>query len=91
MKTLIIAALIAGIATPAFAQSFDPDNGTGNLVWRHAPAPQNDKVLPGRGQIGDNAFAAAPRMGSGNEQLKSGEVDRTGGGSIGYNENLKQY
>jgi hypothetical protein len=91
MKTLIIAAaLIAGIAAPAFAQSFDPDNGTGNIEWRHVPAPQNGNGLV-RGQTGDNAFAAAPRMGSGNERLKSGEVDRTGGGSIGYNENLKQY
>jgi hypothetical protein len=90
MKTLIIAALVAGIATPAFAQSFDPDNGTGNIVWRHAPAPQNVQVLPG-GQTGDSAFASAPHMGAGTESLKSGEVDHTGGGSIGYNENLKQY
>jgi hypothetical protein len=89
MKTLIIAALIAGIATPALAQSFDPDNGTGNIEWRHVPAPQNGNGLV-RGQTGDSAFAAAPRMG-GNGSLKSDEVDRTGGGSIGYNETLKQY
>jgi hypothetical protein len=91
MKTLIIAAaLIAGIATPAFAQSFDPDNGTGNIVWRHTPAPQNGNGLV-RGQTGDNAFAAAPRMGAGHDSLKTDDVSRTGGGSIGYNENLKQY
>jgi hypothetical protein len=92
MKTLIIAAvLIAGIATPAFAQSFDPDNGTGNIEWRHVPAPQNGNGLPA-GQTGDNAYASAPKMGfTGHESIKTDEVGRTGGGSLGYNENLKQY
>jgi hypothetical protein len=91
MKTLIIAALIAGIATPAFAQSFDPDNGSGNLVWRHVPAQQNGQALPGD-QAGQNAYASAPRMGiTGNESIKTDDVGHTGGGSIGYNENLKQY
>ena len=33
MKKLLTAlAALTVIATPAFAQSFDPDNGTGNIV-----------------------------------------------------------
>jgi hypothetical protein len=91
MKTLIIAALVAGIATPAFAQSFDPDNGSGNIVWRHAPVTQNGNGLAA-GQTGDNAYASAPRMGfTGHESIKTDDLGRTGGGSPGYNENLKQY
>jgi len=31
-KILILAAFTSVIALPAFAQSFDPDNGTGNVV-----------------------------------------------------------
>ena len=31
-KLLSLAALVSVIALPAFAQSFDPDVGTGNLV-----------------------------------------------------------
>ena len=31
-KFLIVAGLLTVIATPAFAQSFDPDEGTGNAL-----------------------------------------------------------
>jgi opacity protein-like surface antigen len=89
MKKFIIAAvLVTGIATPAFAQSFDPDNGTGNIVWRHAPVTQNGAV----GQNGDSSYASAPKMGfEGNGSIKTDDLGRTGGGSPGYNETLKQY
>jgi hypothetical protein len=88
MKMFIIAALVAGIATPAFAQSFDPDNGSGNIVWRHAPVNQNGAA----GQNGDSSYASAPKMGfTGNGSIKTDDLGRTGGGSTGYNELLKQY
>jgi hypothetical protein len=88
MKTLIIAALVAGIATPVFAQSFDPENGTGNVLWRHAPIAQDAGKAPG-GLNGENAYASAPGMRfEGKGPVTPNDVARTGGGSIGYNEKL---
>ena len=45
-KLLTTLAVLTAIATPAFAQSFDPDNGTGNVLSFGAKptALQNDKV-----------------------------------------------
>src|SRR5262249_22507012 len=56
MKMLIAAAALATlVASPAFAQSYDPDVGTGNIVqWNSAPAFTQ--------QSGRDAFArVAPR------------------------------
>ena len=41
-KFLTTLAVLTVVATPAFAQSFDPDNGTGNVLpFSYAPtAPQ---------------------------------------------------
>jgi len=36
--------LLTVIATPAFAQSFDPDNGTGNVLAFSQNAPENEKT-----------------------------------------------
>ena len=44
-KFLTTLAALTVIATPAFAQSFDPDNGTGN-------------VLPGGGSLGYNEMVS---------------------------------
>jgi hypothetical protein len=42
MKTFIAAiALVAALASPAFAQSYDPDLGTGNIAQFQAPASQS--------------------------------------------------
>lgn len=42
MKKLIVAvALAAAFASPAFAQSYDPDLGSGNIVQFAAPASQS--------------------------------------------------
>jgi hypothetical protein len=88
MKTLIIAALVAGLATPAFAQSFDPDNGSGNIVWRNTPVTQDGGKSASRVN-GENAYAAEPGMRfTGYGSINSNEVSRTGGGSPGYNEKL---
>ena len=48
-KTLITAAVLTVIAMPAFAQSFDPDVGTGNIL----PFVNNN-------QGGAGAYAQAP-------------------------------
>jgi hypothetical protein len=51
-KSLIAAALLTVIAAPAFAQSFDPDVGSGNIAHQASPA-----VTSFRAQ---DAFAQAP-------------------------------
>lgn len=97
-KLALVAVGAVGIAVPAFAQSFDPDVGTTKImpfsvgpaagiaqqktvavrhVRRHAP--------PAR-QSGLNAFAMAP-VSAGASDFSPAAV---GGGSIGYNENLRR-
>lgn len=93
LKIATVAALMmAGIVAPAFAQSADhtgsqmPNyyDATGKQTWgswgpqvtaisRHSATRRN----------GLNAFAAVPARASGSYGLG------TGGGSIGYNENLR--
>jgi hypothetical protein len=63
-KLALIAIAAAGIAAPAFAQSY------------HPAAHQN----------GRNAFAMVPGSASGSALSPAA----TGGGSIGYNENLRR-
>jgi hypothetical protein len=107
MSKLSALVLIATIATaasalPAFAQSFDPDAGTGNIApFNAAPsAPQTERVAvrqaghvtaAARQASGLHAFAmvtAAPgdRVGG-----VSYDPALTGGGSLGYNQNLANY
>jgi hypothetical protein len=96
LKIAAVAALvIAGIASPAFAQSADHTgsqlasyyDNTGKQMWgtwgpsatavgsRHAATQRS----------GLNAFAAVPGGLSGSLRPQD-----TGGGSIGYNNNLRQ-
>jgi hypothetical protein len=59
-KATLVLIAVAGIASPALAQSWDPDNGTGNIVtvFNGAPA-QHHRAM---GHIsGRNAFALVPR------------------------------
>ena len=90
-KLAVIAALAAtAVASPALAQSFDPELGTGNsLPFSFAPttsqkatmaAPRTHSKVAVQ-QSGANAFAMVPR----------GAFDPalTGGGSVGYNESLR--
>jgi ABC-type sugar transport system substrate-binding protein len=95
---LIIAIAAAGIASPALAQSFDPEAGSGNVAgFGYAPTPaQNDEyAVPQTShaktaarQHGLHAFASVPGTSS-----NSGSNDPafTGGGSAGYNQMLQQY
>src|SRR6476661_2668895 len=61
-KFLTTLAVLTAFATPAFAQSFDPDNGTRNvLAFGRAPAPaapQNGKTAVR--QNGVHSFAMVP-------------------------------
>jgi hypothetical protein len=97
-KIALVAAVTgAGLASPALAQSFDPDAGTGNVISfgyglripqnapmaaRHA-APTN--VARQRSALG--AFAMVPAISSDGNLL---DPALTGGGSPGYNENLRR-
>src|SRR5215475_10051082 len=86
---LIIAAVAATLAStaPAFAQSFDPDIGTGNVLGFNSQAPVARAEAPARHQRGGmDAFAMEPRG-----FRNSDSPAATGGGSIGYNENLYNY
>jgi hypothetical protein len=86
-KFLTIVGFLTVIATPAFAQSFSHDFGTGNVI----DVPALEQQQAGRTDA-MSAFAQAPA-----EQARSKAVvdsdspTSTGGGSIGYNEELKQY
>jgi len=97
-RLAIMAAVAAVIATPAFAQSFDPEVGTGNLLpLGYAPSvAQTGKIADQQGshgrmtarQSGLHAFAMVPGTSSG---FDANAPAVTGGGSIGYNQMLLQY
>jgi len=63
MKRLLTAlAALTVIATPAFAQSFDPDNGTGNIVMSFgskSTSPLSDKITVRHSGI--HVYAMVPR------------------------------
>jgi hypothetical protein len=63
MKTfLITSAVLTVIAMPAFAQSFDPDNGTGNVLsFRSGPTATENERFSVR-QNGLHAQAKVPRI-----------------------------
>jgi len=81
------AVLTAVIATPAFAQSFDPDNGTGNVLqFSHKSNHSEGKTAVRQDAI--RAYATAPFEGP---VSNSNAPEATGGGSTGYNEMLRNY
>jgi hypothetical protein len=84
----IIITTVAKIAfvSPALAQSFDPEIGTGNvLMLNQATVPHKQAAVR---RSGIDALAMAPRVQAG---VASEDPANTGGGSIGYNENLRVY
>jgi len=85
----IIITTVAKMAfvSPAFAQSFDPDLGTGNVLMMTNQATVSHKQAAVR-RSGIDAFARAPRV---QAEVASDDPANTGGGSIGYNENLRVY
>ena len=98
-KLALIAAIAAvGIASPASAQSFDPEAGSGNVLsFSYAPSSApNDQVavrqtsqakVAGR-QNGLHAFARVPAGAAGGD---ANDPALTGGGSAGYNEMLQRF
>ena len=62
-KFLTTLAVLTAFATPAFAQSFDPDNGTGNVLpFSYKPtASHNDKIAVSRSGLGSFAMVPGPR------------------------------
>ena len=94
-KFAIIAALALTrlAATPAFGQSFSAGYGTGNVVPFNstvaAPAVASHHASAHAARRnGLNSFAMEPRQ---QLQLGAESPAATGGGSIGYNENLYNY
>jgi hypothetical protein len=86
-KFLTTFAVLTAIATPAFAQSFDPEAGTGNVLpFSHKS--NHDEGKSAFRQDGLRAYAAAPFEGS---VANSNAPSATGGGSAGYNEMLRNY
>lgn len=97
-RLALVVIAVAGIAAPAMAQSFDRDVGTGNIVpfsvgpasvaapVRHkmVAVPKARRAVAAR-QSGLDAFAMTPG-GAGSDLSPAA----TGGGSIGYNENLRR-
>ena len=84
-KLLAVAAILAGVASPAFAQAFDPEMGTGNVLpFSYEPVAAQTHRVPVN-HNGLRAFAMVP-------DRRAGGIDSpalNGGGSTGYNENLR--
>jgi hypothetical protein len=88
----LIAAIAAlSFASPALAQSYDSDWGTGNQLPSYYDSngelhagnePMQSRVAVHRSGL--NAFASIGRSG-----FASDEPSSTGGGSVGYNEMLQ--
>jgi opacity protein-like surface antigen len=79
-KLLTIVGLLAVIATPAFAQSYSRDYGTGNVVNEPAVEQQAGRT------DAMSAFAQAPEAASDRKaRVDSYSPTDNGGGSEGYN------
>ena len=96
-KATFIAAIAAvAIGSPVLAQSFDPEVGTGNVLpfsyqptgpaTPHAVAGLRNDGKMARRRSGLHAFAMVP-----GPQLSPNDPALTGGGSIGYNQNMYNY
>jgi hypothetical protein len=86
---MIVAAATIAIASSAFAQSFDPDAGTGN-VWSTSGNEQANAVRTGQSAARLNglyALAAAPRS---RVTVDRNDPSLTGGGSLGYNRTVER-
>ena len=92
MKKLItIVAITASVmATPAFAQSFDKDFGTGNVQsFSYGPNGSEQTAKIAGHQSGLDAYAMVP--GTSSAAGDSNSPAATGGGSEGYNQLVETY
>ena len=95
---LIAAVAAIGIASPAFAEFFNPQEGTRDeLQFSYkSNAPHSDKIVVRENshgkitvrQSGLHAFAMVPGPQAG---PNPNDPALTGGGSLGYNQMLLQY
>jgi hypothetical protein len=85
---IAVALAVVALATPAIAQSFDPDNGTGNIVATVAsPKHFETRTVPEYPGADAYALSAHRKAGLPGESWGSPNTT-TGGGSAGYNEML---
>jgi len=98
MKKLIGIVIVAtGVSFPAYAQSFDADNGTGNLIGANTgiAMPAADVTGSITGKSGSQAYAMSARRKVNAEASYAAEPARqdngTGGGSTGYNAMLRNW
>ena len=103
MKMFLAALTVLGaLAQPVSAQSFCTCDGTGNVlkftnnpITLQNPAPgragfgQIGSGQVGSGPVGLDAFAMVPA--SSGRAASSDDPAATGGGSTGYNQNLRNY
>jgi hypothetical protein len=87
-KFIATLAVLTAISTPAFAQSFCACDGTGSVLpFSHKGTElQNDKIAVSQSAL--RAYAAVPGVGS---MGIPNPTAATGGGSLGYNEMLRNY
>ena len=96
MKKLFGIVIVAtSISFPAYAQSFDPDNGTGNIVSA-ITAPAAEVTGSVAQKSGTEAYAMSARRKVNADASYAAEPVRqdnggTGGGSAGYNEMLRNW
>ncbi len=96
-KRAILAAVMAlGIATPAFAQSFDGDWGTGNVLpFRYQTvASEGGQAIahPSRRiHVARRSGLDAYAMVAGRQTVSVAGAAATGGASAGYEQMLKTY
>lgn len=93
-KFFAIVTVATGISFPAYAQSFDADNGTGNLITAiAAPAPEVTGSV--NQKSGTEGYAMSARRKVNAEAAHAAEPahqdNTTGGGSAGYNEMLRNW
>jgi hypothetical protein len=84
----VLAVAFIGTASPVFAQSFDQDFGTGNVLWNNQGVGVSPLKQAKIHHNGVDALAMEP-----NGQLRN-QIDQpanTGGGSLGYNDMLRTY
>ena len=87
-KILTILPVLATLTTPAFAQSFCTCDGTGNvLTFSHNPITLPN-IISTANMRGLQAYAAVPGAVRATNPNARAE---TGGGSLGYNEMLRNY
>ena len=88
-KLIGIVIVATSIGAPAFAQSFDPDNGTGNLVTGNFVAATSVHARAVPRHPGERAYAQSPRR---TINSNAGQFNDTpAGGSTGYNEMLRNW